>query len=460
MNNEEPRYFYGKFMHTPTRSAIEVLTDTLIEVAASGAITAITDHRHANFLSLLERARSSPNFHQFSTSQFLIPGLVDLHIHASQWPQLGKALHLPLQDWLMNCTFPLEARFADVDFASAVYQSLVQTLLANGTTSAVYFATIHPQATTRLAEICLEQGQRAWVGRVAMDDAQQCPDYYRDASTEAGLQQSEEQIHSIRAMTGNQSARVQPIITPRFIPSCSDEMLYGLGTLASQHQCHIQTHCSESDWEHQYVLDRCGQSDTHALQEFGLLTRRSVLAHSNFIGQSDMDTISSCGSGIAHCPLSNQYFADSVFPLRAALDKGLHVGLGTDISGGPSASMFDSCRAAISGSRMLEAGTNPDLAAAQRGVASSRINFIEAFYLGTVGGGVVLDEAIGKFEVGYQFDAMLIDSAARDSNLLYFADLDTDEDLFQKTLYAATRANIRAVWVGGQAVLPEANACH
>ncbi len=453
MSEDNVRYFYGKFMHTPTPAAIEVLRDTLITVSATGVITAIADERQPDFAAQLAQARRSGYFHQSTDDQFLLPGLVDLHIHAPQWPQLGKALHLPLQDWLMNCTFPLEAKFEDVEFANAVYQSLVQTLLANGTTSAVYFATIHAESTFRLAEICRDLGQRAWVGRVAMDDAGQCPDYYRDADTEHGLLQSEEQIRRIRSMSGNRSARVQPIITPRFIPACTDAMLQGLGELASRYQCHVQTHCSESDWEHQYVIDRCGQSDTHALQAFGLLTRRSVLAHSNFIDAADMQTIATCQSGIAHCPLSNQYFADSVFPLRAALDKGLHVGLGTDISGGPSASMFDSCRVAISSSRQLESGTNPNVSATERGVAGSRIDFIEAFYLATAGGGVVLDQAVGKFEVGYQFDAMQIDTCARDSNLLHFAQLDSDEDLFQKILYAATRANINAVWVAGSAVL-------
>lgn len=452
MSVEDKRYFFGRFIHTPTPNAIEVLDDTLIELSADGVILTISNATQAGFAQLLEQARASRYFFAAADGQFMIPGLVDLHIHAPQWPQLGKALHLPLHDWLMNCTFPLEAKYADLDFANAVYQSLVSMLLANGTTSAVYFATVHAQATTRLAEICVEQRQRAWVGRVAMDDPAQCPDYYRDASTEQGLLQSEQSIQAIRGLPGNRDARVQAILTPRFIPSCSDEMLAGLGSLAQQYHCAVQTHCSESDWEHQYVQQRTGCSDTHALQQFGLLTRKTILAHANFIDSADMQIISRCGSGIAHCPLSNQYFANSVFPLRAALDKGLHVGLGTDISGGPSASMFDSCRSAISASRMLESGNNPDLPAGQRGVAASRIDFIEAFYLATAGGGVVLDEAIGQFGVGYHFDAMLIDTAASASNLLIFPELDSAEDALQKTLYGATRANIKTVWVDGVAV--------
>jgi len=220
-------------------------------------------------------------------------------------------------------------------------------------------------------------------------------------------------------------------------------MLMGLGELAQRYGVAVQTHCSESDWEHAFVIERLGRTDTFALKDFGLLTRKTVLAHSNFIDDADMDTIKDCGSGIAHCPLSNVYFGDSVFPLRKALDKGLHVGLGTDISGGPSASQFESCRHVIASSRQLESGTNATLEVETRGVAGSRSNFIEAFYLATAGGGQVLDAPLGKFAPGYQFDAV------EHSSLLYFPDLDTIEDLFQKTLYAATRENIVSVWTEG-----------
>ncbi|OED36414.1 guanine deaminase [Chromatiales bacterium (ex Bugula neritina AB1)] len=439
-------------MHTPSASCLKVMNDTLIGVDNNGIITAILEPGTDDYTACLQQAEHSKRLTRMTATQFMLPGLVDLHIHAPQWPQLGKALHLPLQDWLMNCTFPLEARYSDPEFAGAVYRSLVSTLLANGTTSAVYFATIHQQATQILADICVEKGQRAWVGRVAMDDPTQCPDYYRDTDTRSGLQQTEQLINSIRAIPGNHRERVQPIITPRFIPACTNEMLEGLGKLASQYNCPIQTHCSESDWEHQYVIDRLGKTDTEALHDFGLLTRKTVLAHSNLLTDSDMDTIGKHQSGIAHCPLSNSYFAGCVFPLRTALSKGLHIGLGTDISGGPSASMFDSCKHVISASRMLESGTDPEQAAEQRGVSDSRSNFIEAFYLATAGGGQVLDQRIGKFEPGYHFDAMLIDTSAKDSNLTVFPALDSDEDVFQKTIYGANRSNIRGVWVDGAQV--------
>ena len=346
-------------MHAPELGSVEVLTDALIEIGRDGTIAAVTTPDAADYDRRLEAARSAGNLHALASGSYLLPGLIDLHIHAPQWPQLGKALHLPLYDWLSKNTFPLEARYSDTTFARQVYSSLVDTLISNGTTTAVYFGTVHREANKVLAEICLERGQRAFVGKVAMDDPEQCPDYYRDASAAEAIDETVHLIEHIKALAGNDTGLVSPIITPRFIPSCSDDLLNQLGALAGTTGCHIQTHCSESDWEHGFVVERLGKSDTNALRDFGLLTRRTVLAHSNFISDDDCSAIAGAGAGVAHCPLSNFYFANSVFPLRSALEKGVRVGLGTDISGGPSASMFDSCRNAIAASRALEDGVDP-----------------------------------------------------------------------------------------------------
>ncbi len=439
-------------MHAPHFGSVEVASDALVEVAEDGSIAAVTTADAADHGQRLEAARSAGILQTMSPGCYLLPGFIDLHIHAPQWPQLGKALHLPLSDWLAKNTFPLEARYADTAFAHRVYSSLVNTLIANGTTTAVYFGTVHGEANQALAEICLERGQRAFVGKVAMDDPDQCPDYYRDASAADAIDGTARLIEHIRALGGNDTGLVKPIVTPRFIPSCSDEVLSELGRLARSTGSHIQTHCSESDWEHDFVLQRLGKSDAHALRDFGLLTRHTVLAHSNFISAQDCTAIAGAGAGVAHCPLSNFYFANSVFPLRAALEKGVRVGLGTDISGGPSASMFDSCRSAIAASRALEDGVDPMRPADERGTEDSRIDFRHAFWLATTGGAEVLDIPAGRFAPGLQFDAIALDTRAAGSNVGVWEDLDSEEDILQKIVYGATRDCITDVWIAGRRV--------
>jgi len=446
----------GTLMHTPARGQAEILTDALVCIGEDGVIATVTPSDHVDHAKqCLEETRLG-RLTTLADGQYILPGLVDTHVHAPQWPQLGKALHLPLEVWLQEKTFPLEAKYADAAFASRMYESLVNALLANGTTTAVYFATIHQDATRALVDICNTLGQRGFVGKVAMDNADQCPAFYRDASVDDAVRGTRELIEYIQQGTNDSTALVRPIVTPRFIPSCTDALLTELGQIAAEYGCHIQTHCSESDWEHQYVIDRLGATDTLSLDRFGLLGRRTVLAHGNLLADSDLSVIAERGAGIAHCPLSNVYFSNSAFPLRTALAKGVHVGLGTDISGGPSASMFVNCRHAVSTSRMLEEGVDPAIGPAHRGRPDSRIDFSDAFWLATCGGAEVLDIPVGRFAPGCYFDAMVIDVNAERSDIYAF-DVDSSQDLFQKIVYGASQANIQQVWVNGRQVVDQSN---
>ena len=447
------RAFLGTALHTPVQGQLEALRDALIVVGGDGAIQAVHRREAAETQREAGRFATRGELITLGSDQFLLPGLVDLHVHAPQWPQLGKALDLPLEQWLQAYTFPLESRYADPAYAQTVYESLVGGLLANGTTTALYFGTIHLRATQILADICLRRSQRALVGRVAMDDPGQCPPYYRDASAASAESATRAFISYVQSMPGNHTGLIKPVITPRFIPSCSDELLSRLGAVARETGCYVQTHCSESDWEHRFVLDRCGKTDTAALDGFGLLSRRTILAHGNFVGDEDIALIRARGSGIAHCPLSNVYFSDAVFPLRKILQQGVHVGLGTDIAGGASPSVLDNARHAVIASRTLESGVDPAQSRDERRRPDSRIDAITAFWLATAGGGIVLDLPVGVFKEGFQFDALLVDARARDSNLRLDAN-DAPEEVLQKIIYQAGRANIREVWVANRRVHP------
>lgn len=441
--------FHAHLFHAPERGEVERVNDALIFVKENGVIDKITRPGDTDYETDLEIAGNG-EYSDMRNKGFLLPGFVDLHIHAPQFPQLGEALDIPLEEWLQHYTFPLEARYSDIQFAEKVYGSLVKTLLSYGTTTAVYFATVHYDSSLKLAESCLEHGQRALVGRVAMDDPQTCPDYYRDKDAQASIALTERFLADVEALPGNKSGLVKPCITPRFIPSCTDVALRGLGDLAQRSGAHIQTHCSESDWEHHYVLERCGKRDTEALDEFGLLTDRTVLAHSNFINESDMDLIKDRGAGVAHCPLSNIYFSNAVFPLKRALEKAVKVGLGTDISGGPSASLFEGARKAVAMSRTLEEGVDPQKSKDKRGTPNSRIDFRDAFYCATTGGANVLGLPIGTIKPGNFFDAMLV--ALPPFQEQFAPDATDTDDLLQKIIMLAERSDITSTWVAGRLV--------
>lgn len=440
------RTVLASFYHAPVLGTVVYEEDALIRIDAAGVIRdtivrSAPDHAPAMAAAEAEGALTR-------LDGILLPGFVDLHVHAPQYPQLGRALDRPLASWLQDYTFPLEARYADTAFAERAYRALVGDLLANGTTTTVYFATIHQEATRRLVDICIEMNQRALVGKVAMDDPASCPAFYRDASAEAGAAGTLALIDYVAAHPGNHGL-VHPAITPRFLPACTDPLLDRLGGIARDCGCHVQTHCSESDWQHAHAWSRFGRSDAAVLDGFGLVTRRTVLAHAPHLSSEDADLVGARGAGIAHCPLSNAYFADAVFPLRAALAKGIRIGLGSDVAGGPSVSLLEGMRGAVLASRIMESGTDSALPPERRGRPGSRIDIKTAFHLATAGGGDVLDLPIGLFAPGHHFDAMALNVHA-EAGTIRLWDGESDEDRFDVILNTASRANIAAVWVGGK----------
>lgn len=426
-------------MQTPERNRLEVLTDVVITVDKAGTVQRV---QPADCFEGVIDVALPPD-------AVLLPGLVDLHIHAPQWPQVGTGLDLPLERWLFDYTFPLEARYTDATFAAEVWGDMVGSLLGHGTTTAVYYASQDLASTTLLARICVERGQRAFVGRVAMDHPTGTPDWYRDESAEAGVAASLASIEEIRALG---SPLVQPIITPRFIPACTDELLAGLGELAAETGVRTQTHCSESDWEHGYVLERHGMTDAESLDRFGLVRPGTVLAHSDHVTPADLALLAATGAGVAHCPLSNAYFANAVFPVRRALAAGVSVGLGSDIAGGAEPGMLAQCAHAVTASRYLEDGVDAALPAESRGVADSRIDTVAAFWLATVGGAEVLDIPVGLIEPGRAFDAFAVRPARGSASSLRRWDLDDDARWFEKVVRLARPADIGPVWVAGRPV--------
>jgi len=434
---------------TPSPERLEVIAGAIVVVDERGEIVAVERVGTKEGDGALGAADQVVHLRD---GEVLLPGLVDLHVHAPQWPQLGVGLDLPLERWLFEHTFPLEARYADPAFAARVWPDLVGTLLRHGTTTAVYFATNDTAATTALAAEAVQQGQRAFVGRVAMDHPDGTPEWYRDASSAAGVAASARSIEEIRALDDG-SGRVRPIITPRFVPACTDALLEGLGELAAATGALVQTHCSESDWAHGHALDRYGVTDATALDRFGLLRAGTVLAHGNHVTDDDAGLIRSHRSGIAHCPLSNSYFANAVLPVRRLLAAGVPMGLGTDIAGGATAGMLRQCHEAVTVSRLLDDGVDGRRASAERGVRGSAIDAVTAFWLATLGGADVLGVPVGLLAPGRRFDAFAVDTASTAGALRVWPEVDDAARVFEKIVRLAGPSDITRVWVDGREIV-------
>ncbi|MGI6221226.1 MAG: guanine deaminase [Coriobacteriales bacterium] len=444
--------FLGSFFHTPVYGEFEFLEDALIEVDDGGVIAGVLradDPRHD---AAVRFHRENGSLVELGPGRYGLPGFVDIHVHAPQWPQAALALDEPLYQWLEQRTFPLESRFADLDFAHRVYTDLVEQLVARGTTTAVYLGSAHLESTIELARICSDIGQRGLVGKTVMDDPVANPEYYRDASAASAIADTETLINEVEGIGRSSHAGVWPVVTPRFIPSCTDEVLRGLGEVAARYDVYVQTHCNEGQWEHDVVLERFGKTDPYALNDFGLLREHSIMAHCPYLTEDEGELFAELGVSIAHCPIANSYFSSAVAPIRRFREQGIHVGLGTDISGGYSPSMYENIRQAVLVSRLLETGVDAQRPEAERGLGEARISLVEAFWLSTTGGAEALRLPLAVFEPGRAFDLQVVGVARRDSDLTGFEVFDAPEDRLARILYLSTPENVRQVYAQGRLI--------
>ncbi|XP_017941539.2 guanine deaminase isoform X1 [Manacus vitellinus] len=379
---------------------------------------------------------------QLSKHEFFMPGLVDTHIHAPQYLFTGTRVDLPLLQWLTTYTFPTEAKYQDSGFAEETYTRVVRRTLKNGTTTACYFATIHTDTSLLLAEIIDKFGQRAFVGKVCMDMNDSVPQYKE--ITADSVQETE---RFVKELLEKKYPRVQPVITPRFGPSCTEDLLCALGDLAQARDLHVQSHISETEEEVKLVENMFPAYKTYTdlYDKNKLLTSKTVMAHACYLSEEELKLFSLRGAAISHCPNSNFSLRSGVLNVRKVLEHNVKLGLGTDVAGGYSASMLDAIRKAIMASNSLQINK----------VNETGLTLEEAFQLATLGGSQALglDDVIGNFEVGKEFDALLINTKASDSPFDLFS-ADNFEDILQKFLYLGDDRNISEVYVAGKQVVP------
>ncbi|KAF2673350.1 guanine deaminase [Microthyrium microscopicum] len=444
--------YFGTFVHSLEPTHLDICKNGAIGVDEAGKIVFV--ERDVENVEAVKKLHdwTSDAVVVIPTTGFFFPGFIDTHIHASQYPNAGIFGKSTLLDWLNDYTFPLEGSLSDLTRASHVYHRVVSRTLSHGTTTASYYATIHVPATNLLANICKARGQRAYIGRVCMDAMG--PDYYRDESAAETLAKTRETIDYIRSIDPTHET-VTPIITPRFAPACSTGCLADLGALHRETGYPIQTHISENVPEVNLVKElfpeRKGYADVYDYA--GLLTDKMILAHAVHLTDEEVALVKARDAKISHCPSSNTALTSGCCRVRKLMDAGIDVGLGTDVSGGFSASILESARQALGVSRFV-AMTEGDAA---------KLSVEEVLYLGTRGGAKVvgLADQIGGFDVGKSWDAQMIvlnnvDETAQTHHELeapvdYFG-WETFPDLIHKWVYNGDDRNVGAVWVKGKLV--------
>ncbi|XP_043831042.1 guanine deaminase isoform X1 [Dromiciops gliroides] len=437
--------FKGTFVHSTWTSPMEVLRDHILGVSEAGKIVFL-EHASQQEKLATEWGFTPIEVRELSIHEFFIPGLVDTHIHAPQYMFAGSNVDLPLLDWLKQYTFPTENKFSNKDFAEEVYTRVVRRTLKNGTTTACYFGTIHTDSSLRLADITDKFGQRAFVGKVCMDMNGAFPEYKE--TTEESVKETERFVDE---MLKKEYTRVKPIVTPRFSLSCSETLMHKLGDIAKDHKLHIQSHISENPDEVEAVKNLFPnyKNYTDVYDKNNLLTDKTVMAHGCYLSEEELKVFEERGASISHCPNSNISISSGFLNVLNVLKHNVKLGLGTDVAGGYSSSMLDAIRKTIMIANVLY----------MKKINEKSLTLKEVFRLATLGGSQVLglDDVIGNFEVGKEFDALLINPKASDSPIdLFYGDLtgELSEAVIQKFFYLGDDRNIDEVYVSGKQVVP------
>lgn len=337
-------------------------------------------------------------------NRLIIPGLTDLHVHAPQYTFCGTGMDLELLEWLNKYTFPEEARYADTEYARQAYRHFVQSLARCFTSRAVVFGTIHNESTIELMDQLEASGMVTYVGRVNMD--RNGGEALQEKSAEASLEDTE---HFLDCVAGRYE-NTYPILTPRFIPTCSDELMRGLGTLAKKRGLRLQSHLSENRAEIAWVRELVPQASCYAnayelFGAIGAAKRPAIMAHCVYSDDKEIEIMKKYGTYIAHCPDSNMNLSSGIAPVRRFLEAGIPVGLGTDVAAGSSLNMLKCMLSALQVSKLYYRLVDRD---------ARPLTFEEVFYLASLGGGSYFGK-VGAFQENYEFDAVVIDDSRMQS---------------------------------------------
>jgi len=382
------KIYRANLIDTPTKEAFRVLEHGYIAVEDNGTI-------RGTWATLPEELKQLPV--EDLGDQIMIPGFCDMHVHAPQYRNMGLALDLELLPWLNTYTFPEEKKFEDLKYAERIYRRFVHELWMQGTMRSVVFATVHYPATQLLADLFIESGLGTMVGQVGMN--RNCPDYLSNTTAEI--------IQGIRHLDAylkqkSPNGHVRTIVTPRFVPTCTDDMLTEMGKVAKELNLGVQSHLSENRSEIAWVKELSPDSTCYgdAYNRFGLFGQQpTLMAHCVHTHGEELEMMKLSQVIVVHCPMSNMNLGSGMAPIRTFLNEGIPVALGTDVSGGHNMSMLRAIQYAMQVSKYHYGESR---------CTTPFLSQSEAFYLATTAGGKFFGK-VGCFNPGYEFDALVID---------------------------------------------------
>jgi guanine deaminase len=362
----------------------------------------------------------------------IMPGFIDAHLHMPQ-TQVIASYGAQLMDWLERYTFVEEQRLAQQGHPEKLATFLLDELLANGTTTAVIYCSVHPQSAQALFCESERRNTRMIAGKVMMD--RNAPEALTDTA-ESSYADSKALIERWHG-----KGRQLYAITPRFVVTSTPEQMQAAGRLAAEHpDCHVQTHINENRAEIALANELYPEPGDYAgiYQHYGLLGPRSLLGHCIHMTDREWRRFAETGSIAVFCPTSNLFLGSGLFDWARARAEGVPVAVATDIGGGTSYSMLRTMSEAY---KVLQL----------QGQSLSAYAALHAITLGNAKA-LKLDHLIGSLEPGHEADIVVLDPAAQRAMAHR---LETARDLAEELFVLVTlgdERNVVATYVMGERV--------
>lgn len=364
------------------------------------------------------------------SGQVLIPGFIQTHTHLCQTLFRNLADDLQLLDWLRDRIWPFEAAHTPKSLSASARLGIAELLLG-GTTTILDMGTV--RHTGKIFEAAEEMGLRAFIGKCLMDRPENPPEL-RESTADA----LRENLALANKWHGAANDRLRYAHAPRFVLSCTEQLLEAVRDVAREHGHLIHTHASENQAEIEVVRKLYGCENVEYLDRIGLTGENLVLAHCIWVSEKERGMLARTGTRVAHCPSSNLKLASGVAGIPALRTAGVCVSLGAD--GAPcnnNLSMFQEMRLA---SLIQKPEHGPETMAAQ-----------EVFEMATLEGaralGILGD--VGSLEVGKKADLVAVDLRRAAS----FTDLERPEAVYSALVYSAGPANVAHTWIDGKALV-------
>ncbi len=371
---------------------------------------------------------------------FLLPGLIDLHSHIPQLPGVAKNAN-ELIPWLKNHIFPLEVKFDNHYYVQRIAEFFFTEALRFGTTCIVAYSSVHKEATDIAFEVANAIGIRAFIGKAMMDrDMNKYP-----LSLPHWRENIKDSLELAKKWHGADNGRLNYILLPRFAGSCSMKLLEKTSEVAQSENLFVQTHLSENRNEINYVksLFPSCSTNTHIFKKSKLLGEQTLLVHCLHLSQFELQIIEETNSKIVHCPTSNIFLQSGYLPLRRYQSHNIEIGLGTDVAGGYSLSMFNEMKNAIETSKIVNLNA-PNL-------KKNILTASEAFWIATLGNARILkmENVIGSLEKGKDADFILIKP---NDKFFFYCSNENVEDILINLIYLPHTYSVEKVFIRGNEI--------